>query len=286
VTKLLITDVDNTLFDWQHFWFETFSALSERAIEIAGVDPARFYAECSVVHQKYGTSEYSQLLEELPCLHERFGSHVLEAMAPAIDAFRRARRQHLKLFPGVAEALETMRSNGIVVAAFTESLAFYSNYRFRKLGLDGLVDYLYSPPDHEMPIEPTTIRKYPPDTYNLKQTIHHYTPRGELKPNPDILSSIVRDLGFENAETFYVGDNLLKDIFMAQQAGVNDVWAKYGAAQGRKEQYDLLKLVTHWTPEMVEREKAAMTSGAIEPLYTLDTSFAEILPLMGITVDA
>jgi FMN phosphatase YigB (HAD superfamily) len=239
-----------------------------------------------VIHQKYGTSEYSQLLEELPCLQERFDSGVVAAMQPAIDAFRHARRQTLTLFPGVAEALGTLRAAGVVIAAFTESLAFYSNYRFRKLGLDGLVDYLYSPPDHEMPVELTKIRKYDADTYELKHTIHHFTPRGEYKPNPDILDSIVSDLGFDRSDAFYIGDNPLKDVFMAQQAGVTDVWAKYGWAQNRKEQYDLLKLVTHWTKEMVEREDAAVKPGAIVASFTLENSFSEILPLMGITVDA
>lgn len=286
MTKLLITDVDNTLFDWQHFWFETFSAMSEQAIQIAGVDRERFYTECSVVHQRYGTTEYSQLLEELPCLEERYGSKTVEAMQPAIDAFRDARRRTLNLFPGVVDALKTLRSSGVVIAAFTESLAFYSSYRFRKLGLDGLVDYLYSPPDHDMKVEPAAIRKYEPETYTLKHTIHHHTPKGEVKPHPDILLSIISDLGFEPADAFYVGDNLFKDVLMAQQAGVKDVWAKYGAAQTRKEQYDLLKLVTHWTPGMVAKENSAMKPGAVEPTYTLDTSFAEILPLMGVGVDA
>ena len=55
VKKLLITDVDNTLLDWQHLWFETFSAMASRVLEISGVAPERFYAECSAVHQRHGT---------------------------------------------------------------------------------------------------------------------------------------------------------------------------------------------------------------------------------------
>jgi hypothetical protein len=45
--KLLITDVDNTLLDWQHLWFETFSAMARRVLEISKVDADRFYAECA-----------------------------------------------------------------------------------------------------------------------------------------------------------------------------------------------------------------------------------------------
>ena len=64
--RVLITDVDNTLLDWQDLWYQTFSAMIGKVIEISGVDPDTLYAECSVIHQKYGTSEYSRLLGELP----------------------------------------------------------------------------------------------------------------------------------------------------------------------------------------------------------------------------
>ena len=97
--RVLITDVDNTLLDWQDLWYQTFSAMTEKVIEISGVDRERLYAECSVIHQRYGTSEYSRLLEELPCLKELYGANVLKIMAPAVDAFRDARRRVLRLYP-------------------------------------------------------------------------------------------------------------------------------------------------------------------------------------------
>jgi FMN phosphatase YigB (HAD superfamily) len=65
--RVLITDVDNTLLDWQDLWYQTFSAMIAKVIEISGLDQETLYAECSVIHQKYGTSEYSRLLGELPC---------------------------------------------------------------------------------------------------------------------------------------------------------------------------------------------------------------------------
>ena len=74
-------------------------------------------------------------------------------MAPAIDAFRKARRRVLALYPTVADTLAALKAKGVRIAAFTESKAFYTNYRFRKLGLDGLVDVLYSPEDHSVPAE-------------------------------------------------------------------------------------------------------------------------------------
>lgn len=122
---------------------------------------------------------------------------------------------------------------------------------------------------------------YEPGSYALKHTRHRFTPEGEVKPNPHILLSIIDELEFTSDETVYVDDSKLKDLFMAQQAGVCDVYAEYGAAQHRAEQYDLLKKVTHWTPEMVARESEAIRPGAIVSTYTLKDSFAGIVDIMG-----
>lgn len=276
--RVLVTDVDNTLLDWQELWYQTFSAMIGKVLEISGVDPEELYAQCSVIHQKYGTSEYSRLLEELPCLRALYGDDTVTIMAPAIDAFREARRSALQLYPTVERTLKSLKSAGVVIAAFTESKAFYTNYRFRKLGLDGLIDYLYSPEDHSMPDETPGTRFYAPETYSFKHTVHHYTPEGEVKPNPDILVQIIADLGASIPEVVYVGDNILKDVFMAQQAGVTDVHALYGASQ-HKPEYELLRKVTHWTPEMVERERQALRPGGLVPTHVLDKEFAQILPL-------
>ncbi|WP_174285643.1 HAD family hydrolase [Sphingomonas bacterium] len=238
--RVLVTDVDNTLLDWQELWYQTFSAMIGKVLEISGVDPEEFYVQCSVIHQKYGTSEYSRLLEELPCLRALYGDDTVAIMAPAIDAFREARRSALRLYPTVEQTLKSLKAAGVLIAAFTESKAFYTNYRFRKLGLDGLIDYLYSPEDHSMPDETPGTRFYAPETYSFKHTVHHYTPEGEMKPNPDILIQIIADLGASIPEVVYVGDNILKDVFMAQQAGVTDVHALYGASQ-HKPEYELLR---------------------------------------------
>jgi phosphoglycolate phosphatase len=281
--SLLITDVDNTLLDWQRLWFETFSAMINSVVAISGVDEETLLAQCSTIHQKYGTSEYSHLLEELPCLTALYGDSVLGHLQPAVEAFREARRKYLELYPSVLETLDELRARNVTVAAYTESKAFYTNYRFRKLGLDGRIGFLYSPPDHALPVaDVQSIRKYPAETYVLKHTEHRFTPEGETKPNPDILLSIIGDLGFSPDETVYVGDNVLKDVWMAQQAGVLDVHAAYGAAQHREE-YEMLRKVTHWTPEMVERERHALRPGNVMPTHILHREFSEILPLFEVS---
>ena len=155
-------------------------------------------------------------------------------------------------------------------------MAFYSNYRVRRLGLDGVFDSIFSPKDHDIPsgISPDEIRRYPSSHYKFRYTAHHHTPKNSLKPDPIVLLDIISQLGAEPSNCIYVGDSLHKDIAMARDAGVTDVFAQYGRAQ-HTEAYALLKEVTHWSDQDVDREKK-VTERDIKPGITLRQNFGEI----------
>ncbi|PVX29172.1 HAD family hydrolase [Sphingomonas pokkalii] len=193
IRSVLITDVDNTLFDWVHVWHSAFSAMLAELLRLSALDEAVLLAEIRKVHQRAGTSEYSFLIGELEVLRGPAGdTPVLDFYAPAIDAFRAARQQTLEFYPGVLATLEELSRRGTLLICYTESLAYYSQYRFRKLGLDRLVDYLYSPPDHDLPdgLSRENIRFHEAAHYTLARTDHRFTPPGELKPKPRNLRSI------------------------------------------------------------------------------------------------
>lgn len=62
------------------------------------------------------------------------------------------------------------------------------------------------------------MRSQPGSQYRLQQTRHEHIPRGVLKPNADVLLSILADLGLTTADAVYIGDSLMKDISMAAVA--------------------------------------------------------------------
>ena len=164
-----------------------------------------------------------------------------------------------------------------MIIAYTESMAFYSNYRVRKLGLDGVIDAVFSPADHDFPrnVDIEVMRKYPASHYEFEHTKHEHTPKGELKPNPDILLQIIEYANADPEDCVYVGDSRFKDIVMAQDAGVDDVWAKYGPAHQREE-YEPLRDVTHWSDDDVEYERR-LKDRENKPTYVLSTEFSQLL---------
>lgn len=275
----LIIDLDNTIYDWFAIWYGTFKPVYDEICKVAGVPIDDVNKAIRDVHKERGTSEYTFLLEEVSVLSEIRNKHeIRELFADAVAASHSERDRKLQLYPGVFRTLWAAKEAGTRIIAYTESMSFYSAYRLKRLGLDGLIDLLFSPQDHDMPkgVSVAKFRSLPDQFYELQVTETRHTPAGELKPNPGLLLDIIKSVGADASRCAYVGDNLIKDVAMARQAGIFDLHAKYGEAQKLPE-YDLLRSVSHWTDADIAREKSIVENGAdFIPSATLHESFSEI----------
>ncbi len=278
----LITDFDNTLYDWFQMWHDCFSAMLKEIVRISGIDESTLIPQIRYIHQKYGTSEYAFLIEEIPALRAKFSQDNIRILFDdAIHAYRKARKRSLKLYDGVLGTLTELKRSGIVVVIYTESLAYYTNYRIVTLGLDGAVDFVYSPPDHEIPAIAADYAGTLAQNGNtsLVHTQHRFLPEGVKKPNPEVLRDIIKEIGRVPSECVYLGDSLMKDVAMAQDARVLDVLASYGVVQ-HKQGYDLLRKVSHWTEADVQREKAT-TRETVTPTHTI-SQFSDIVKFLSV----
>ena len=279
--ELLITDLDNTLWDWFHAWNRSFSAMLDRLSEMSGLPVDQLKAEIRAVHRRRGTTEYSYLLNELPALRKQTrGRDPSEVYDDAVHRLNSARVRHTKLYPGAREALSTIQAAGVPIVAYSESLAYWTEWRIRRTGLDGVIVDLYTSPDHDFPdgVKASELRTLPESAYGLRLTRHHHVPRGVLKPDPRILQQVLTDYSVDPSEAVYVGDSLFKDVAMAQAVGVVDVHAAYGVAYDRSE-YDLLREVSHWSDDDIRRERELASHPFVSPTYTLRSSFSELLDL-------
>lgn len=278
---LLITDLDNTLWDWFHAWHASFSAMINRLSQLSGLPPEVLEPEIRRIHQLRGTTEYSLLLNELTSLRELHPepADLMEIYDDALHALSSARKKSTRLYPGVKDTLIAIRGQGVPIIGYTESIAYWTEWRIRTLGLDGVLDDLYSSPDHDTPAgtEIAELRKLPPEEYGLKSTRHLHVRHGIEKPNPHVLQSILADRKQHATTTLYVGDSLMRDVAMAQQVGVVDVHARYGVVQHRPE-YELLRRVSYWPDAQVSKERKVVSDGGVTPTYVIDV-FSELLQL-------
>ena len=69
--SVVVTDLDNTLFDWFEIWHGPFKAMLDRLVADSGLDADTLIADFKAIHTKYGTVEYAFAIEELQSLREK-----------------------------------------------------------------------------------------------------------------------------------------------------------------------------------------------------------------------
>ncbi|MBR1223018.1 HAD family hydrolase [Bradyrhizobium sp. U87765 SZCCT0131] len=279
IIDTVILDLDNTLFDWFAVWYASFKPIYDEIVKVSGQSLDEVDASIRKVHQARRTSEYTFLIEEVDVLAKaRAAGNIRDQLRDALELARRDRDQKLKLYPSVFPSLWELKKKGTKIVAYTESMGFYSAYRLKRFGLDGVIDVLFSPMDHEIPngVSIEKLRRHPDEFYQLQVTEVRHTPPGELKPNPRVLLDIIKEIGAKTERCVYVGDSLFKDVAMARDVGLLDVHAQYGESQRRPE-YGLLQRVSHWTEADVQRESAITSKGLdFTPSIVLKDAFAEI----------
>ena len=62
--KLLITDLDDTIWYWFKMWHASFSAQLDEVAKVSGISKDVLIPEIKAIHEKYHTSEYSFVLQE------------------------------------------------------------------------------------------------------------------------------------------------------------------------------------------------------------------------------
>ncbi|MCS0723141.1 HAD-IA family hydrolase [Citrobacter freundii] len=277
--KLLITDLDNTLYDWVSFYSQSFSAMAEELSKEINVPLDILLSEYKVIHQRFGNSEKPFATLELPSVISYFGTNdkilLQKKLTRVFSAFSSKRNHTLKLYPTVRDTLNILRERGVKIVGHTESLEYNSLYRLYKLDVIDFFDHLYTIEDnHNLHPNPKNAK-----VISVKDDFIIRLSSAESKPNPKLLEHICLTENVDIKDAVYVGDSITKDISMAKSIGMKAVWARYGR-QFAPELWEILVKITHWTDKDVEREEQLKESfSRVKPDYSIN-SFAEILELM------
>ena len=277
--KLLITDLDNTLYDWVSFYSQSFSAMAEELSKEINVPLDILLSEYKVIHQRFGNSEKPFATLELPSVISYFGTNdkilLQKKLTRVFSAFSSKRNHTLKLYPTVRDTLNILRERGVKIVGHTESLEYNSLYRLYKLDVIDFFDHLYTIEDnHNLHPNPKNAK-----VISVKDDFIIRLSSAESKPNPKLLEHICLAENVDIKDAVYVGDSITKDISMAKSIGMKAVWARYGR-QFAPELWEILVKITHWTDKDVEREEQLKESfSRVKPDYSIN-SFAEILDLM------
>lgn len=264
--KVLITDLDNTLYDWVGFFAKSLAAMIDETVRLIECDPKVLKQDLQAVHRRYRDPERPYALLETVTVRAYFSSdeEARQTLAPAFMAFSRERRKHLHCYPGVVKTLESLKSVGVPIIAHTEANAIQAIRRLEKLDL---LKFFHSVYALDSDLE---FRSPPPLAV-------HRVPESLRKPNPKILDRICNELHVGAKDALYVGDSLARDIGMARLAGLRCAWASYGTRHSDSD-WSLVVEVSHWSAEDIQRAaKAQEALGNTNPDAVLTESFAELL---------
>jgi phosphoglycolate phosphatase len=272
----VVTDLDNTLYDWVTCFTTAFYRMVAVAAERLGVDQERLIDELREIHRRYGNSEQPFALMETPSVLERYPGanrpHLARELDDAFQAFNRVRRQHLRLYDGVLDTLQRLQQLSIPVAVHTEATVPNALYRLRALDLEYLFRRLYAVapegPGHPDPERARKLMDTPLQVIGLSP--------GERKPDPRVLEEICRQMQVPVGETLYVGDSIGRDIGMAKRAGAWAAWAEYGTRYDPA-LWERLVRVTHWSAQDVSAAaRPASAPDAVAPDLVLRESLLEM----------
>jgi FMN phosphatase YigB (HAD superfamily) len=273
---LVVTDLDNTLYDWVTFFATAFYRMVEVAAPRLGVPESQLLDELQEVHRKHHNSEHPFALLETATVQRTFPglsrAHVARELDGVFHEFNRARVATLKLYNGVATTLHALKEAGVPIAGHTEATVPNALFRLRKLGIEEFFRHLYAGAGSE-----AGHFDEPRGKALLKTHVRvKFLQRDERKPDPRVLIDICNDFAVEPDRTLYIGDSLARDVGMAKAAGTWAAWAKYGTNYDEALWKRLVR-ITHWTSDDVRRaEEAQKQLGGSLPDAVLEDSMEEV----------
>ncbi len=268
--KCLITDFDNTLFDWFDNWYQAFNgALEYIYSQVPTLNKEVLLNDIKNIHLKHHTTEYLNVFYEIGKSSKyKDISNFYKICKDATYLREKLKVQNLHLFGNVIDTLKFLKEHSYKLIIFTESEAFSTATRVKELNLDGIIDYIYAPPAKNF------------GDINLQTTqLISFDKQAHYKPEKKNLEKIINDLHLKRENCYYLGDSLIKDIKMAQNAKIIDFYAKYGENYKNRPEYELLKKVTFWTEALVKEEEKIDVEN-IKPTYILENSISEILDIL------
>ena len=253
--------------------------LIDAAKDILGCDEEQLINDLQKVHKVHHDSEHPFALLETDVVKQTYAGlstpEIMQRLDAAFHAFNTERKNCLRLYKGVKSTLDQLKSREIRVVAYTESKFFGVVDRIRRLDLEPHIDKVYCRERSETfhPGEKTVsnwLADFPAHKI-VEQSVH------SLKPNPEVLLEICASENVSPEQAVYVGDSLPKDVYMAKQAGITSVWAKYGSRVDMG-LYDKLIRISHWTTADIERErKFKLLAEGIEADLVAEAKFSDVL---------
>jgi phosphoglycolate phosphatase len=267
----ILTDLDNTLYNWIDFYAPAFRAMVHTLARETRTEESVLIAQFESVFARHGSTEYPYCIQELELCRSLPKERVDALLHCGRVAFGKTRRRRLSLYVGVRRTLEWAKANCIPVVAVSNAPWYLAWRRIWRLGLKGLISGIAAAEGFELD---ESVGRFLVKRRAFQPAVRWTVGRSDLKPNPTLYTLVLESLSLNPGRTWIVGDDLDKDIRPAVAVGAISVWAAYGRSCDARN-LETVMSITHW-----QRRKQDVRGGeSVVPSYTIG-SFDELIDLV------
>lgn len=234
---MVITDVDNTLYDFGSYFEAGLRGLVRSTVATVGISEHEVLATLKQVFTQHGSIEYPFALEEFPAVLALPDQRRKEVLSLTSDAFWSSASRALVPYPGVVLALKDLQREGVHVVAFTDAPIHEAVRRLRALGVDR---YLTGVVATEWFGRRSTVVLRVKDVPGFIRIPNRLKVVGRLsesqrKPNPQTYAAIMDAFNLTPDKVTVIGDSPARDLEPAAALGMQPVWARYGRRNPARE---------------------------------------------------
>lgn len=281
--ELLLTDLDNTLYDWNSFFASAFRGMVHAVARELPIDENTLIESFREVYQTHGNVEYAFAIQELSAVRDLSDERVRELIRVGRGAFQRVRSSRLRPYDGTVETLRWVAEQGIKVIAVSNAPLYSAQHRLNELRVDRLFDGIVAWEGSAVPEKEQAerfIEGFLPRNGPRRRSAIAWTATVDTqsrKPSTLPYKIAMEKFGAEPATTWVLGDSIDKDLRPAHELGATTLHAAYGTAVTQKNLETLLR-ITHWTAQEVESQYRA---APVVPDVTLSSiaQLRDVLPL-------
>lgn len=278
ITKALIADIDNTLFDWPAFFAPSFRAMVHALEKRLDLSYAQLESEFKRVYSEKDSLEYSFSIQELESVRLRNRAEIDDIIRTGRGAFRRVSKLRLQVYPGVKETLAWAKNQGHLVICVTNSPAYLAQKRLFDLRIDKFVDCLIAWEGVDLNHAEHTDYNEPRILRSLSSIANVKTfSKQQSKPSTKPFELALQVPGVSPECAWSIGDSVSKDLAPAAQLGIKTIWARYGSIfDPSSKDAETLLSITNWSDEEI---KATHSQSSHMPNFVIDR-FADIRQIL------
>lgn len=277
-TAVLLTDIDNTLYDFVDFYGMAFRGMVHVLSGQLQVPEERLILEFKDIFKTTGTLDYQFLIKDLKSAQHLDKNSMADLIRYGRIGFDRAKRKRLQPYPGMIEALRLLRRGGVSITAVTNAPYYHAIRRLQDIGafqfFSGLVAWEGKPPPSS---DKSALARYKAVREFARGKLEFFElfSREMSKPHSYPFFLTRQHVKQNNIQLFALGDSISKDLAPTSALGAVTIWARYGTKVDKKN-LDTILDITPWSESEIARHSDGQS---YSPNYTIDAPL-DLLPLI------